>query len=93
MSSETEKSRNQEEEFQKLLDGKINTEDFIFAIEQHSEIWDASSEPYSNELEKINAWNYTICRFLPDFEQQSLANRNNISSEVINLCIILEKVT
>ncbi|KAK5645761.1 hypothetical protein RI129_004225 [Pyrocoelia pectoralis] len=73
-------------ECQKLLNTKTNTEDFILAVKQQSEIWDTSSEACNNKQVQLNAWNEIICTIISDFEQRSLAERNNLNSiDVENL--------
>lgn len=85
---ENKKQEESLKECQKILDSKVNTEDLISAVEQKPAVWDASSEAYSNKQLKLNAWNEIISSFIPDFEQRSLVERNNLSKYLIKHYII-----
>ncbi|KAB0805403.1 hypothetical protein PPYR_02373 [Photinus pyralis] len=55
---------------------KVNTKDFISAIEQFPAIWDLSNEEYSNKTVKRNAWEAVILKFgnLTEPEKKVIGN-------------------
>ena len=70
-------------EFSKLLDSKINMEDFIYEIEKTPAIWDSSSDDYSNETVKLNTWKSVMVAFLPDFEEKPMTDKNMLVSKQV----------
>ncbi|KAG8250857.1 hypothetical protein J6590_093220 [Homalodisca vitripennis] len=78
----TEKGNKQADntkECQLLLEKKVNTEDFITAVEGHPSIWDVSCDDYSNKHVKLNAWNEIITSFIEDFDERPLDEKNTLS--------------
>ena len=47
-------------------------------MEKYPALWDPSCDDYSNKNEKKKAWNAVILHFIPDFEEKSLAETNDL---------------
>lgn len=62
----------------KMVEDKVNTEDFIYEIEKRPAIWDTCCEGYGNKVEKRKAWQEIIANFIPEFEDRPLAERNEV---------------
>ncbi|XP_047100334.1 uncharacterized protein LOC124718765 [Schistocerca piceifrons] len=58
----------------------INTEDFISEVESRPIIWDMKSDDYSNKVMKMKAWQEIITKFVPDFDEKSIDERNKIGT-------------
>ncbi|XP_049816568.1 uncharacterized protein LOC126263518 [Schistocerca nitens] len=58
----------------------INTEDFISEVESRPVIWDMKSDDYSNKVMKMKAWQEIITKFVPDFDEKSIDERNKIGT-------------
>lgn len=56
----------------------INTEDFISEVESRPAIWDIKTDDYSNKVVKTNAWQEIITKFVPDFNEKSMDEKNRI---------------
>lgn len=61
-----------------LVDKKVNTEDFICEVEKYPCLWNSEVEEYSNTTTKLNSWSAIVRIFFPDFDEMTVADRNEI---------------
>jgi hypothetical protein len=62
----------------------INTEDFISEVESRPVIWDVKSDDCSNKVVKTNAWQEIIAKFVPDFNEKSMDEKNKIGKVYVS---------
>lgn len=62
----------------KLVNEKVNTEDLIYEVEKHPEIWNSALEEYGSKVKRRSAWLAIVANFLPDFHGKTLPERKEI---------------
>ncbi|KAG0723941.1 hypothetical protein GWK47_041659 [Chionoecetes opilio] len=60
----------------KLLGHHVNTAALIHEVEQHPAIWNTAVEEYEDIVERKNAWLAVIMKFIPQFNNKPLAEKN-----------------
>lgn len=62
----------------KLVNEKVNTEDLIYEVERHPEIWNSALEEYGSKVKRKGAWHDIVVNFMPDFHDKPLHERKEI---------------
>ncbi|XP_063591556.1 uncharacterized protein LOC134768664 [Penaeus indicus] len=66
----------------KLVNEKVNTEDLIYEVERHPEIWNTALEEYGSKVKRKGAWHDIARNFMPDFHDKTLPERREILSVI-----------
>nr|XP_027237922.1 uncharacterized protein LOC113829043 [Penaeus vannamei] len=66
----------------KLVNEKVNTEDLIYEVERHPEIWNSALEEYGSKVKRKGAWHDIVVNFMPDFHDKPLHERKEILSVI-----------
>lgn len=80
-SKQDEKKLRDEEErkrLQRLVDDKLQVEDFICEVEKYPCLWNSGEEGYSNKQEKVKIWITVICTFIENFNEMKNAEKDEI---------------
>lgn len=77
---EEKKLRDEEERkrMQRLVDDKLQVEDFISEVEKYPCLWNSGEEGYSNKQEKVKMWITVICTFIENFNEMKNAEKDEI---------------
>lgn len=62
----------------KLVNEKVNTEDLIYEVERHPEIWNSALEEYGSKVKRKGAWHDIVVNFMPDFHDKPHHERKEI---------------